>query len=220
MNAELGGIDSEGGTIANKCKLIGTYKLTTLLDDSVYKKLCEYFDELNIIQPEYTTISFDLSNPTSEKVTNYDNNTGIEFGKDYPYSPSGHITRILNKRHSYLVKNQGEGVFAAMQLSDTNSTIYAEDETTALLNGTEGDYCMYEPHYWYKGINDHMNKKMYVLFSSNEECPKQADGLKVTLADCTLHRNKRVNASTSSSESNVLVDNTTANISAYSYIIP
>lgn len=216
MNKGLKGIDSTG-TSVDKCTLVGTYQLTTLLEESVYNQLCEYF-ELSIIQPEYTTISFDLSNSTSEKVTNYDNNTGIAFGNTY--SPSGHITRILNKRHSYLVKNQGEGVFAAMQLSDTNSNIYFEDETTALLNGTEGDYCMYEPHYWYKGINDHMNRKMYVLFSSNEECPKQADGLKITLADCTSHKNKRVNASTSSSETNVLVDNTVANISAYSYIIP
>lgn len=217
-NLGLQGIDSEGNVVLEKCKLVGTYKLTTLLDELVYKELCEYFDELNIIQPEYTTISFDLSNSTSEKVTNYDNNTGIAFGNTYV--PSGHITRILNKRHSYLVKNQGGGVFAAMQLSDTNSNIYFEDETTALLNGTEGDYCMYEPHYWYKGINDHMNRKMYVLFSSNEECPKQAVGLKITLADCTSHKNKRVNASTSSSEANVLVDNTVANISAYSYTIP
>ena len=44
-----------------------------------------------------------------------------------------------------------------MQLDDANSTKYI-DNKGALLDGSEGDYCMYEPHYWYKGINDHKNK--------------------------------------------------------------
>lgn len=93
-NKGLGGLDSAGNTIAGKCKLVGTYKLTTLLDDSIYKGLCEYFDELNIQQPEFTTISFDLANSTPQKVSNFDNNTGIKFGNTY--SPSGHVARILD----------------------------------------------------------------------------------------------------------------------------
>ena len=78
-NKGLGGLDSAGNTIAGKCKLVGTYKLTTLLDDSIYKGLCEYFDELNIQQPEFTTISFDLANSTPQKVSNFDNNTGMDL---------------------------------------------------------------------------------------------------------------------------------------------
>lgn len=85
------------------------------------------------------------------------------------------------------------GEFNVMQLKDTDSNMYVDDNE-ALLNGTEGDYCMYEPHYWYKGINDHMNRTMYVLFSSNKECPKQAPGVKLTTSDCEVKKGYRVNA--------------------------
>ena len=216
-NLGLGGLDSSGNTVAGKCKLVGTYKLTSLLDDATYKGLCEYFDELNIQQPEYTIISFDLANSTPQKITNFDNNTGIKFGNTY--SPSGHIARILEQRHSYLVKNsENAGEFNVMQLKDTDSNYYI-DNNAASLSGLEGDYCMYEPHYWYKGINDHMNRVMYVLFSSNKECPKSAKGIKLTTADCVEHKGKQANASNLiTSESQILTTNTNYNV--YEYIIP
>lgn len=214
----LGGLDSNNGTIAGRCKLIGTYELTTLLDNNTYQELCEYFDELNIIQPEYTKVSFNLGSTTPNKITNYDNNTGYNFSNTYV--PSGHILNVLNKRHSYLVKNQNDGVFAAMQLDDANSTKYI-DNKGSLLDGSEGDYCMYEPHYWYKGINDHRNKMMYYLISSNEKCPHTANGQKITLDDCKQHTGYKVNATTSTSESNVLISNSTStSYIAYSYILP
>lgn len=90
----LGGLDSSGNAVPGKCKLVGTYKLTTLLEESIYNELCSYFDELNIQQPEYTILSFDLANSTPQKVTNFDNNTGIKFSNTYV--PSGHIARILD----------------------------------------------------------------------------------------------------------------------------
>lgn len=80
-----------------------------------------------------------------------------------------------------------------MQLKDTDSNFYI-DNNEASLSGLEGDYCMYEPHYWYKGINDHMNRVMYVLFSSNENCPKSAKGVKVTVSDCVEYKGKQANA--------------------------
>jgi hypothetical protein len=80
---------------------------------------------------------------------------------------------------------------------------------------------MYEPHYWYKGINDYINKTMYVLFSSNNECPKQANGLKIKLSDCTLHKGMKVNTSLSNHESNILnVVTSKEPYNAYSYILP
>lgn len=209
---------NEDKLATERCKITGTYKLTTLLEDSLYKELCAYFDELDIQQPEYTIISFDLANSTPQKISNLDNSTGFKFGNTY--APSGHVKRILDQRHSYMVKSEGEGTFAAMQLSDSNSNFY-NDGNPSLLNGTEGDYCMYEPHYWYKGINDYMNKTMYVLFSSNKECPKQANGLKVKLSDCTLHRGMKVNTSLSTNESNILNAVTSKELyNAYSYILP
>lgn len=214
----LGGLDSSGNAILDKCKLIGTYKLTTLLDSATYQSLCAYFDELNIVQPEYTTISFDLKNSTAQKLTNFDNSTGIKFSNTYV--PSGHITNILNKRHSYLVKSEGSGKFAAIQLDDTDSNKYIDGNASS-LNGSEGDYCMYEPHYWYKGVNDHVNRTLYLFISSNDKCPSQANGLKIELTDCKQHTGYKVNATTSTTESNILISNATDTTQvAYSYVLP
>lgn len=213
----LGGLDSSGNAVPGKCKLVGTYKLTTLLEESVYNELCLYFDELNIQQPEYTILSFDLANSTPQKVTNFDNNTGIKFSNTYV--PSGHVSRILDQRHSYMVKSSDiAGEFNVMQLKDTDSNMYVDDNE-ALLNGTEGDYCMYEPHYWYKGINDHMNRTMYVLFSSNKECPKQAPGVKLTTSDCEVKKGHRVNAAnTVLSESTAFVQDKDYNTYTYTLL--
>lgn len=213
------GLDSYGNPVLNKCKLVGTYKLTTLLDDAVHKELCEYFDELDIQQPEYTIISFNCAQATSEKVTNYDNSTGYEFGNDYKYS--GHIAKILDQRHSYLVKypiSYPSGEFAAIQLDDNDSNKFT-DGTIALLDGTYGDFCMYEPHYWYKGVNDHKKQTLYLLFSSNKECPKQANGKKITIADCVLRSG--YGASTGNqylTDSQSIVAQQDYNL--YSYVLP
>lgn len=51
-------------------------------------------------------------------------------------------------------------------LDDTDSNKYA-DGTAARLDGTEGDWMMYEPFFWSKGINDYLNGKHYSCYSSN-----------------------------------------------------
>ena len=49
-------------------------------------------------------------------------------------------------------------------LHDESSNFYADAEdmndcTVAKLDGSEGDWMMYEPFYWSKGINDYLNNK-------------------------------------------------------------
>lgn len=185
MNRGIKGLESDGNTQREKCSLFGTYKLTTLLEDEVYNKLVAYFD-LDIQQPEYTTLVFDISNDAADKITNLDNLSGQRY-PETPYSPSGHISRILEKRHSYMVR-QPEETTIALQLSDNDSTYYY-DGSSASIDGSEGDYCMYEPYYRYKGINDILDGKQYLLFSSKpkEEPLKQAEGKKVYFSDCVQH---------------------------------
>ena len=43
------------------------------------------------------------------------------------------------------------------------------DCTVAKLDGSEGDWMMYEPFYWSKGINDYLNNKKYACYSSYPE---------------------------------------------------
>lgn len=66
------------------------------------------------------------------------------------------------------------------QLHDKNSNFFADTAdvtkaTPAKLTGEMGDVMMREPHYWYKGINDILNKEKYSLFSSLKKCPASFD---------------------------------------------
>lgn len=197
----LGGIDSQGNTTNGRCKLCGTYRLTSYLDEDTYAKYVERFDELNIRQPEYTMIEFDDSVADDANVSNLDNGTGYKFGN--AYEPSGHIAAILRKRHRTLAKvtrmptsrkvtmagvevdvNNADGEMTYSPLDDTNSYKYT-DGSTAKLDGSEGDWMMYEPFFWMKGVNDYLNGKHYSCFSSNapDDMPEKPAADVLTLDD-------------------------------------
>lgn len=200
MEKRIGGITSENLNTIDSCRFVGSYRLTCLLEDDIYKALCDYFPELDIQQPKYTTITFTNTDSTPEKITNFDNETGYEFANDY--SPSGYVSKILNQRHSYLVTKvsdshenyEGTGTFAACQLSESDSGYFLDGETITKLDGSYGDYCMYEPHYWYKGVNDHMSGKIYAFFSTLPEVPTVAQGVKYSLNNLTVKKNYAINA--------------------------
>ena len=174
----IGGLDAQGITTNTRCKLVGNYKLTKYLDEEVYAKYAERFDELNIRQPQYTMIEFDDTVPDDANISNLDNETGYKFGNTY--QTSAHISVIRRNRHRVLGKLKSEGKMVICQLHDEDSNYYADAEvaasgTPAKLDSTEGDVYIYEPHYWYKGINDYLNNKKYSCFSSNEEMPDRSE---------------------------------------------
>lgn len=185
-DAELGGFEAQGNTINNRCKIGGYYQLTTYLDDDTFAKYVERFDELNIRQPQYTIISCDDTVADDANYTNHDNKTGYEY--DNEYQPSGHITKILSKRFGCLGKQTSIGTMTVCKLNDKNFNNYANG-TPAKLDSTEGDAFMYEPEYWYKGINDVLGafsdgvSKKYSCFSSNEDMPDKPSVDVLTLED-------------------------------------
>ena len=187
-DANLGGIDAQGNLINGKCKIGGYYQLTTYLDDDTFEKYVERFDELNIRQPQYTIISCDDTVADDANYTNHDNKTGYEH--DNEYQPSGHITKILSKRFGCLGKQTSIGTMTVCPLNDKDFNYYANGNTTsAKLDSTEGDAFMYEPEYWYKGINDVLGafsdgvSKKYSCFSSNEDMPDKPSVDVLTLED-------------------------------------
>ena len=196
--AGLGGIDADGNT-TTKCKLCGTYKLTTYLDEATYAKYAARFDELNIRQPEYTMLEFDDSVADDANVSNLDNKTGYKYGN--AYVPSGHVAAILSRRHRVLAKvtklptqrnvkianvdtamNNLDGVATYYPLDDENSNRYV-DGTEAKLDGTQGNWMMYEPHMFFKGINDYLKGKHYACYSSADEKPETPEATVLTLDD-------------------------------------
>ena len=200
-DAGLGGFDAQGNTTNTRCKLVGTYHLTKYLDDGTFNKYVERFDELNIRQPQYTMIEFDDTVSDDANISNPDNETGYKYGNTY--KPSGHITAILDKRHRTLAKvtrkpttrnirianvdtvaNNFDGEMTYYPLDDADSNKYA-DGSAAKLDGTEGDWMMYEPFFWSKGINDYLGGKHYSCYSSNgaDEMPDRPEATVLTLED-------------------------------------
>lgn len=166
----LQGVDAQGNYV-NYCALVGRYQLTRFISDEV-KAL---YPELEILDPEYTMIEFDDTVSDPANISNLDNHTGYKFGNDY--QPSGHINKILAQRHRVLGKVTATGEMTYYPLHDNDSNYYADAEdkdncSAAVLDGTEGDVMLIEPHYWFKGINDRLNGKHYSCYASGEQIPK------------------------------------------------
>lgn len=181
---QTGGVDEEGGNV-DSCRLVGTYRLTRYVDDETFAAYTEHYPELNIEQPEYTMLESDESVADDANLSNLDNGTGYKYGNDY--KPSGHIDAIFKNRHRVLAKvtkkattrnvnianvdtvvNDLDGEMTYCPLADTDSNKYY-DGTAAKLDGTEGDWMMYEPFFWSKGINDFLNGKNYSCYSSKDK---------------------------------------------------
>ena len=181
----LRGVDGDGNAVPH-CQLVGDVWLTRFLtaeEDAEYR---EAYPGLTFHDPEYTMIEFDETVSDPANISNLDNRTGYKYDADY--APSGHIAQILGQRHRCLGKVTATGVMTYYPLHDDDSRVYADAESTgdctaAALDGTEGDVMMFEPHYWYKGINDVVNGKQYACFSALEPMPTVPEVEVLTLAD-------------------------------------
>lgn len=196
---DKGGVDADGNYV-DTCSLVGTYQLTQYPDDETLEAWNSHYPELDIKVPPYTVIMFNdkISDPAN--ITNLDNKTGCEYGNTY--APSGHILKILQQRHRYLVKYTAEGEVSACQLHDSNSNYFADaeniaDATPADTSGAMGDVMLNEPHYWYKGVNDILNKKKYGCFAYGEKCPEQyADFKKIIISGIVAEKALKANSDT------------------------
>ena len=165
MESDAKGI---GTDLDNGCDgLVGTWTLTTLIEDDKLKGIQAYFPSLTVHNAQYTMISFDDVVDDPANISNLDNNTGYQFGN--AFVASGHVARI--RKNLIPVKgklNTERGVWEGVKISEEN---YHN-----LANGVEFDYTdkaaggfdvmMRCPALWYKGINDFKNQKKYIAWSS------------------------------------------------------
>ena len=186
---------------------VGTVRLTKYLDEADLQRYRTKYPELEIILPEYTMIEFDDDVSDDANISNLDNGTGCKYGTNYEMS--GHIATIFRKRYKVLAKltrkptsrkvnmagqdvdvNNPDGEMTYYPLHDANSNYYADadnlnDCTVAKLNGTEGEWMMFEPFFWSKGINDYLNGKHYSCYSSKgkDDMPSVPEATVITLDD-------------------------------------
>lgn len=200
----LKGVDASGNAV-DYCALTGTVQLTSYMDDEEYAEMQARYPELTILQPDYSMLEFDDTVSDDANVSNLDNGTGYKFGTDYV--TSGHVLAILKKRHRVLAKvtkkpttrnithagvqttmNNADGEVTIFPLHDADSRYYADAQelsrcTAAKLDASEGDWMMWEPHRWFKGVNDYLNGKHYACWSSNAAKPKEPECTIVSLED-------------------------------------
>ena len=190
------------GAIDNRHSgLRGRLRLTKYMEDEEADRYRERYPELEIVQPAYSIIESDESVPDDANISNPDNETGYKYGNAYVMN--AHVVAILKKRHRVLAKvtkkptsrkvemagqavdiNNLDGEMTYCPLDDTTSNKYY-DGSAAKLDSSEGDWMMYEPFFWSKGINDYLNEKYYSCYSSNgpDDMPPIPEVTVLTLDD-------------------------------------
>ena len=162
------GLDARGSAV-DYCALVGRYQLTKYIDDAVFAEYQKHFPELALRQPQYTVLEMDDTITECANISNLDNQTGARFGK--AYEVSAHIKKILDSRFGCMGKQAEKGKMKIFPLQHNDWRRYADkkdvfNSTEARTNGEEGDMFIYEPRYWYKGVNDIKNKKKHACFAS------------------------------------------------------
>lgn len=158
--------------------LQGEWTLADFVDDATLAGLKAYFTALELYNAQYTLIEFDdaVENGYDGNITNLDNGTRDGDGLK-GYVPSGHIARLQGMLHVYKgTYNESTGKMRCEQLSDSDYTMLKNgggcDVTDS--NGAGYDIFLGLPHYWYKGINDHVNQKKYIAYSTEEAEPRSS----------------------------------------------
>jgi hypothetical protein len=125
-------------TITNTKTIYGTITLPEYIDDDIIADYRKKYPYLEIKQPEFTLIrSLETSSDIEGAlITNVDNSTG--YGTNSSYTPSGHISNILNNTHRYLGKVVVQGT----------RTKYVIDNGEEILNGQLNDSDEWGQWYW------------------------------------------------------------------------
>lgn len=164
----LGGLTTNGELLDNQVSLTGNYQLTNSLPEAELATLKVKFPELNIMRTEYTVIEYDLLTADPANLSNLDNKTGYKFGNEY--KPSGALEQILNAREKVQLKRFGDNGYLYYPLDKTKEKRgYLENSNIQISTASNyGGTFILEPEIYYKGINDHLANKNYVLWAKDK----------------------------------------------------
>lgn len=199
------------------CEFVGTCKFTKYIEEAKFLEYQKHFPSLELKQPQYTVIEMDDNIPTPQKLSNLDNKTGYKFGNKY--EPSAHVLAILNARFPCLAKQEKskKGTMNICRLrKDTflkfNDAESQNASTDAQVDLSQGDLMIYEPEYWYKGVNDIKNGKKYFCYAYGKK-PDPVDADTFTLLELRRNGNEilKQKVVTSNNIKNSLTEDTTKN---------
>lgn len=181
MSMGVTGIAADGTAYVEtgQCSgMTGVWTCSDVVETATLTSIQNYFPELTVYNAQYTVVQLDDSKtaPAEDSVKNLDNGTYANDGA-MGYIPSGHISRIKSMLHVYkAVYDESNQKMKCYQLDDNDIEKLADgtsfDRTDA---GGEGyDVMLGLPHFWYKGINDPLNKKKYLVLSSEVNTPRSS----------------------------------------------
>lgn len=168
-SAVLGAVVAAGGA-GNQWT--GVWRLTDFVEDDVLARYGASFPNLRVKNAEWTCVVMDENKADPMNLTNPDNGTSGSG-----YLPSGHVLRIRKGLIPVLGKKNGEGVMVCRRVEETDYRRLANGETVDYSDGS--DLFMRWPGCWYKGVNDPLNGKQYMYWSSQAEAPTAAKGVRV-----------------------------------------
>ena len=188
MNMGVTGIAADGTAYVEtgQCSgMTGIWTCSDVVENTTLASIQAYFPELTVYNAQYTVVQLNetidrtgtaSTAPNEDSIINLENGTYSNDGL-MGYVPSGHITRIKNSLHVYkAVYDESNSKMKCYQLDDNDIEKLADgtsfDRTDA---GGEGyDVMLGLPHFWYKGINDALNKKKYLCLSSETLTPRSS----------------------------------------------
>lgn len=152
--------------------LKGRIVLTHYFEDEELQRYRERYNELEIVNAQYSIVCYTDTEDECENITNLDNKTGYLYGMDYV--PSGHFKRLDEMSHAY--KGTFNPVSAAMRcerLDDDDYNYMADGRSIDLTDSSGMGYDIWKhvPSHWYKGVNDFKNQRKFGIRSILDKEP-------------------------------------------------
>lgn len=172
-----------------KPEILGTYTLTRYMTESEVELVKRELPGIRLVnaEKEYTILEIDDNTELAARLSNLDNRTGYKFQNEY--KPSGEIIKIFERRIPCVVRKHEEtGKVYACKVNRKNMLEYEDGHEVKCETydpNRDGDLMIYEPTYYYKGINDLLSNKRYMVYSSQLEEPKDEskDSTIINLSD-------------------------------------
>ncbi len=175
-NRNVKGYDRNGNPVEYPC-LVGSVMLSKVIADEDLAALRSHFQQggLVIAECQYSVYEIDDTLAydgvlTSACVKNLENGSMATDATGEGYVPTGHAVLVRNRMKPVWGGTNQNGEWVGEEISGSDYKRLAdgnEYDHADILNAGK-DAMMLLPHCWYKGVNDFIHQKKYIIWSSIE----------------------------------------------------